>query len=235
MLLQGRIMPGERLREIPLSEQLGISRIPLRLALEKLAHEGFLELRPTRGFVAQQFSVEDVHDSIELRGSLEGAAAFLAAERLKDPAEVTGLHSLNVRMVAIVDQRSDSMDLGVAFGEVNELWHVELLRLSHSRQISRAMDQICALPFAAPSAFMQRDFVSEATVTAMRLALNQHQQIAEAIAANDGELASAIARQHCRVARWNLQTALESPSSDLPQSLRLLRPSVSRTLVGTVA
>src|SRR4051812_10070840 len=81
MLLRGDFKPGERLREIPLAEHAGVSRIPLRLALEQLAHEGLLELRPTRGFVAQEFSLSDVYDSIELRASLEGTAAQLASER----------------------------------------------------------------------------------------------------------------------------------------------------------
>src|SRR6202044_4140678 len=51
MLVQGRFRPGERIREVPLAADLKISRIPLHLALERLAHEGFLEIRPTRGFV----------------------------------------------------------------------------------------------------------------------------------------------------------------------------------------
>src|SRR5258707_15174411 len=72
MLVQGQFHAGERMREIPLAKQLGVSRIPLRLALERLAHEGFLEIRPTRGFIAQQFSIVDIYDAIELRGSIEG-------------------------------------------------------------------------------------------------------------------------------------------------------------------
>ena len=79
MLVQGRFRPGERIREVPLAAELKVSRIPLHLALERLAHEGFLEIRPTRGFVVQRFSTEDIYDAIELRGLLEGAAARLAA------------------------------------------------------------------------------------------------------------------------------------------------------------
>ena len=75
MLVKGQFRPGERIREVPLAAQLQVSRIPLHLALERLAHEGFLEARPTRGFVVQQFSTEDIYDAIELRGLLEGAAS----------------------------------------------------------------------------------------------------------------------------------------------------------------
>src|SRR5579863_5394440 len=72
MLVQGHFRPGERIREVPLAAELKVSRIPLHLALERLAHEGFLEIRPTRGFVVQRFSNEDIYDAIELRGLLEG-------------------------------------------------------------------------------------------------------------------------------------------------------------------
>src|SRR5271169_6344275 len=88
MLVQGRFRPGERIREVPLAARLDVSRIPLHLALERLAHEGFLEILPKRGFVVQKFSTEDIYDAIELRGLLEGAAARLAAERYKDVAEL---------------------------------------------------------------------------------------------------------------------------------------------------
>src|SRR5689334_15612297 len=66
MLLDGRFEPGERIREVPLSKELGVSRIPLRLVLEKLAHEGLLDMRATRGFEARQFSMADINEAIEL-------------------------------------------------------------------------------------------------------------------------------------------------------------------------
>src|SRR5580704_2417388 len=56
LLLEGKFRPGERIREVPLAEELGVSRIPLRIALERLANEGLLEVRPKTGFVVPQFS-----------------------------------------------------------------------------------------------------------------------------------------------------------------------------------
>ena len=71
MLLNGRFRPGERIREVPLAAQLRVSRIPLRLALERLAHEGFLQMRPTRGFLVQQFSiVEAIANRERLRAEM---------------------------------------------------------------------------------------------------------------------------------------------------------------------
>ena len=83
MLLRGEFARGERISELPLVGRLGMSRTPIRLALERLAHMGLLEAGSAGGFVVRGFAISDVYDAIELRGILEGAAARLAAERLR--------------------------------------------------------------------------------------------------------------------------------------------------------
>src|SRR5262249_5729450 len=81
MILRAAIGPAERISEHPLALRLGVSRTPIRLALERLAHEGWLEPYPTGGFIVRKFTIEDIWDGIEVRGLLEGGAARLAAER----------------------------------------------------------------------------------------------------------------------------------------------------------
>ena len=54
LILRGTFRPGERLREVPLSKRLNVSRTPLRLVLDRLAQEGLLKARPTGGFVASE-------------------------------------------------------------------------------------------------------------------------------------------------------------------------------------
>src|SRR5580704_10061320 len=102
MLVQGHFRPGERIREVPLAAELKVSRIPLHLALQRLAHEGFLEIRPKRGFVVQRFSTDDIYDSIELRGLLEGSAARMIAERFADDRELAALAETSRQIVALV-------------------------------------------------------------------------------------------------------------------------------------
>src|SRR4051812_6802740 len=91
LILDGELRPGERVAEIPLSERIGVSRTPLRLALARLEHEGLLNSLSAGGFVVRQFTREEIADAIELRGVLEGTAARLAAERLGDRADVEPL------------------------------------------------------------------------------------------------------------------------------------------------
>jgi GntR family transcriptional regulator of vanillate catabolism len=82
MLLHGEFGHGERISELPLVARLGTSRTPIRLALERLAHIGLLDVLPTGGFVVRGFTIAEVLDAIEVRAVLEGTAARLAAERL---------------------------------------------------------------------------------------------------------------------------------------------------------
>src|SRR5438105_10223032 len=88
MLLRGEFARGERISELPLVARLGMSRTPIRLALERLAHIGLLEAAATGGFTVREFTLAEVRDAIEVRGVLEGTAARLAAERLLDSLEL---------------------------------------------------------------------------------------------------------------------------------------------------
>src|SRR5579863_10601562 len=101
MLLRGALRPGQRIAEIPLSAKLGVSRTPLRLAFERLEHEGLIKALPSTGFAAGEFTLNDIWDAIEARGILEGAAARIAAERLNNPAQLEPLRKINRSMRAI--------------------------------------------------------------------------------------------------------------------------------------
>src|SRR5215831_527072 len=88
LVIGGAFPPGQRIREVSLAARLGVSRTPLRLVLERLEHEGLLQVRERGGFVARQFTFQDILDVIETRGVLEGTAARLAAERLRSEDEM---------------------------------------------------------------------------------------------------------------------------------------------------
>jgi len=210
MLVQGRFRPGERIREVPLAVQLKVSRIPLHLALERLAHEGFLEIRPTRGFVVQGFSTEDIYDAIELRGLLEGAAARLAAERLQDDRELEPMREASREIVALVRGRKLTIEAFNRYIDLNAKFHRALLDLSRSRMLRRAIEQSCSLPFASPSAFVIRQYVSPELQDLFLISADQHCAIVEAIAKREGMRAEALTREHARVARRNLEDALKN-------------------------
>jgi len=81
LILTGELAAGARIAELALVELLGVSRTPIRAALMRLEQEGLLEGLPSGGYAVRTFSEREVADAIELRGTLEGLAARLAAER----------------------------------------------------------------------------------------------------------------------------------------------------------
>ncbi len=213
MLVQGRFSPGERLREVPLAAELKVSRIPLHLALERLAYEGFLHLRSTRGFVVQGFSTEDIRDAIELRGLLEGAAARLATARWQNLRDLEPLRESSREIVSLVRRRKLTIEAFSRYIELNAQFHRGLLDLSRSRMLRRAVEQACSLPFASPSAFLNRQHVSPELKELFVIAADQHILIVDAIADRDGMRAEFLTREHARVARRNLDEVLKNRES----------------------
>lgn len=92
LIVEGHLQAGARISELWVVERLGVSRTPVRAALIRLQDEGLLEPIASGGFAVRSFTVTEIGDSIELRGTLEGLAARLAAERGVDPAHLQKLH-----------------------------------------------------------------------------------------------------------------------------------------------
>jgi GntR family transcriptional regulator of vanillate catabolism len=225
LLLGGRFRPGERLREIPLAAELQVSRIPLRLALERLAHEGLLEIRPTRGFIVQQFSADDIFDAIELRGNLEGMAARLAAQRLGDKSDLAAMYKLDREMRQAVQRRNLTLENFKSYVDLNARFHTGLIALSKSRLLQRAMERICYLPFASPGAFLRLEYFFSESRDLIPIALDQHQQILQAIETREAARSESVTKEHARLARRNLENALRNHELQLVPGAKLIRLS----------
>ncbi|BEP27747.1 GntR family transcriptional regulator [Helicovermis profundi] len=83
-ILSGELKPGERLMEITLAEQLGVSRTPVREAIRKLQKEKFVEMIPRKGAYVANLTAKDIIDVLEIRIVLEGFASELASVRITD-------------------------------------------------------------------------------------------------------------------------------------------------------
>ncbi len=217
MLVQGLFRPGERIREVPLAAKLNVSRIPLHLALERLAHEGFLEIHPRRGFVVQRFSTNDINDAIELRGLLDGAAARLAAERLQDVHSLDPVEAIAREIVKLVRRSRLTIDGFQRYIDLNASFHAGLTELAQSRMLQHAIKRASTLPFASPSAFLKRQTISGELRELFIISADQHCQIVDAIAAREGMRAEALVREHARMARRNFEDAIRS--RDIPQDM----------------
>ena len=83
-ILKGELEPGERLMEMQLAGQLGVSRTPIREAIRKLELEGLVLMIPRRGAVVAKITEKDLRDVLEVRSSLEKLAIELACDRMPD-------------------------------------------------------------------------------------------------------------------------------------------------------
>lgn len=102
LIVQGSLVPGERVNERVLCERLGISRTPLREAIKLLATEGLVDLLPNRGAVVAPLEPARLAETLELMGALEALAGELACRRATQPqiAEIRALHEDMVAMHA---------------------------------------------------------------------------------------------------------------------------------------
>ncbi|HVW09266.1 MAG TPA: GntR family transcriptional regulator [Bryobacteraceae bacterium] len=218
MLLRGDFEPGERISELPLTARLqaanvNVSRTPLRLALDRLANEGLLRAWPTGGFVVCEFTLADVWDAIETRGTLEGMAARMAAERLRDGSELETLRELQRQLDELIPLDAQGFP---RYLELNEAFHSEIWRLARSPMLMRAIEQVVKLPFAAPSALVFGHAESQHSPRLSIIAQEHHRAIVEAIANHEGARAESLAREHSRVARQNLSHTVEDWVRHIP-------------------
>ena len=114
-ILEGRLGPGTELAEVALSEQLGVSRGPIREAIGRLAAEGLVNVRPRRGAVVRSLSKEEFLELYQVREALERMAVQLAVPRLAD-THFEELAALNEAMNA-----SAARDDVEGFFEANEI------------------------------------------------------------------------------------------------------------------
>jgi GntR family transcriptional regulator, vanillate catabolism transcriptional regulator len=212
-ILAGELPGGTRLYEVVLADELNVSRTPVREALSRLAEEGLLERARGGGFVVRSFAVADVLDMIELRGVLEGTAARLAAERGVSAARLAGIRDILARLDGCFGGTPGEVDLD-GYAVLNAAFHEALSRLAGSAVLETEIARVVRLPFASPSAFLPHRARIEALHATLAPAHAQHHAIVEAIAARQGARAEALAREHTRAARANVEQLFASEGGE---------------------
>jgi GntR family transcriptional regulator, vanillate catabolism transcriptional regulator len=205
MILSGAFSPGERVSEAPLTGRLGASRTPIRLALERLAHEGLLDPYPTGGFIVRTFTLDDIWDGIEVRGVLEGAAARLAAERLTGDGELNALRRCQDEMDALGEPTPETLP---QYLERNDRFHDEILRLAKSVTLKRSLERLLSMPLASRQALVSLRMRFPEATDIFVVGRDQHLRIIEAIAKRQGTRAENIGREHAEITRRALEFAL---------------------------
>jgi len=197
LILSGELLPGERISENLVAQRLNASRTPVRAALMRLASDGLLDPIPSGGFTVRAFTERDIRDACEVRGSLEGLAARLAAERGLSSDTLNKLRDAVQGMDALFaseDRRFD-VDAYIAF---NGIFHDTIHAASDSAILRRQLDQLMSLPFASPSAFIESDDSRPILRTILIVAQEQHRAVLEAIEQRQSARAEVVMREHAQ-------------------------------------
>lgn len=180
-IIEVELQPGERLVERDLATELEVSRIPLREALRLLAADGLVVLVPHRGALVAPFTPTDVRDLFDVRESLESLAARLAAERAGEEGLERLAARLDVARTAIREQDRRA----IAFA--NAAFHTDIVDLASNALLSGVMRPLEARMHWLFRLTAQRDPAQQCA---------EHQQLYEAVAARDGDLAARLAHEH---------------------------------------
>lgn len=185
-IIEGHLEPGERLREIELSELLGVSRTPVREAIKRLENEGLAAYVSSRGAIVAELTPEQASDLYAVREILEGAAASFAA-RHASRAEVHLLES-------ILDLQRDLGAAPEAQARANRQFHQTVYRMAHNRYLlgilTKSQDYMVLLH--------RTTYYADGRA---QTAFEEHTEIVEAIKAGDSPRAEQAARHHIREAQ----------------------------------
>lgn len=195
-IINGVLEPGERLMEIQLAEEMGVSRTPVREAIRKLELEGFVVMIPRKGAYVAGVSYKDVKDVFEIRAALEGLAAGLAAEKITDD-ELEQLER-----VLHYEKEPDTLEEMV---QSDTDFHALLYKASRNERLTVILANL-------------REQIQRFRTTSLavpgrpRYAIQEHRAIVDAVARHDVEEAQALATAHIENAVNILFEALREKS-----------------------
>jgi GntR family transcriptional regulator of vanillate catabolism len=223
MILAGELAPGARIAELTIVEKLGVSRTPIRAALMRLEQEGLLEALPNGGYGVRTFSERDVSDAIELRGTIEGLAARLAAERGVAAVVIADARACLARIDEVLSRPALDDEDFLNYVTLNAAFHALFVEMAGSAVITRELERVVRMPFASPSGFVVQQANSPQARDMLVVAQDQHRQVLDAIEHREGGRAEAIMREHSRLAQRNLRDAVRSPDNGRMPGVRLIR------------
>ncbi|TYC64123.1 GntR family transcriptional regulator [Stappia sp. BW2] len=181
----GRLNPGDRLRETEIAERLGVSRTPVREAIRLLETDGIVAHVPRLGATIRSLDYAEVMELYEMRAVLEGTAARLAA-RAASEIEIDELFDMNRELERLGSDPEAFV--------LNRQFHAALLDAAKNRFLSWSMNSLQkSLMILGPTTLTEPDRAEKA--------VEEHFGILEALRVRDGKLAEAAMRAHIEMAQ----------------------------------
>lgn len=194
-IIDGTFSPGERLMEIQLADEMGVSRTPVREAIRKLELEGFVVMIPRRGTYVADISIRDITEIYEIRTCLDVLSAGLAAERITDE-ELEALNRLLVEIGQYIAE--NNMEKIV---EADTAFHDILYQASRNERlrsiINNLREQLTGIRGRSMS------YPGRLVET-----MDEHRALVDSIATRDVERAQNAARVHIENAEHTLMKSL---------------------------
>jgi DNA-binding GntR family transcriptional regulator len=191
-IVRGTLRPNQRLIEAELSEQLGVSRTPVREGLQRLAADGLI-LSRRRGWVVREHTAEEIVEIYEIRAALEGYAARLAASRASDTdvARIADLHRREAG--GLVRSPRDHLV------EVNDAFHEAIMVAAGNRRLADQIRRNREFYFNYRIGVLYTDAEATASVVG-------HEEIVAALLSRDEASAEDAARRHVTEALTTILT-----------------------------
>jgi len=140
-IVNHQLLPGDKLSDLRLSEELGVSRTPVREALHRLAQEGIVRAASRQGFFVARFSSRDVRDVYDVRTALEVLAVRLALPNLTDAELDAAQRALDAVTVRVQAGEADAAD---AFLVIDRAFHELLVQAAGNRRLTTMMASLQA-------------------------------------------------------------------------------------------
>jgi len=172
LILSGELEQNERIDQVQMAERLGLSRLPVRQALDRLSEQGFIRLVPHRGAVVAPLSVEDMEELYEARQGLEDWALRAAWPRYT--AALRRELKAHLELAAAAIDR-DALD---DFMAANRAFHLTMYRPAGNRYLQSMIVKLYDLSERYQRTSLQRP-------QRMRLSDDHHRAMLNAIEAKD--------------------------------------------------
>ncbi len=183
MIIQDELPPGAPIRERSLSEQLNVSRTPLREALKILSAEGLVELQPHRGAVVAAPTSAEVRELLEVLSALEALAGELACNHVTE-TDIKELQALHFEMLAAYTR-----DDRLGYFRRNQEIHIGLVACSRNQALIQYHKVVNARVYRAR-------YICNLKTHRWELAIKEHEGMLDALEQKDAARLSQILRTH---------------------------------------
>jgi GntR family transcriptional regulator of vanillate catabolism len=209
-LLSGAYAANDRLGEIALAESLGGSRTLIRLALSALELENLVRREPNRGYRVRGFSLDEVTDTIAVRGELEAMAVRLTAERGIDSKMAQVLRDIVVEMDGLLTNGFAALESRTRWIELNGQFHRELIEASGNIAIADAVAHLSRRPLVSSHAIVFDQSDPQYSKAQIKIAHDDHHAILDAILNRQGARAAARMREHALASARNKRENIDA-------------------------